>query len=55
VRAAARRFRERVERAEALAAADGAPFAGLETAEQERYYQRAKALLRTDDGATGAA
>ncbi|MDX6524784.1 MAG: nucleoside triphosphate diphosphatase [Gaiellales bacterium] len=55
VRAAARRFRERVERAEALAAADGVPFAGLETPEQERYYQRAKALLRTDDGATGAA
>jgi XTP/dITP diphosphohydrolase/tetrapyrrole methylase family protein/MazG family protein/ATP diphosphatase len=55
VRAAARRFRQRVERAEALAAADGVPFDGLETAEQERYYQRAKALLRTDDGATGAA
>jgi MazG family protein len=55
VRAAARRFRERVERAEALATADGTPFAGLETAEQERYYQRAKALLRTGDGATDAA
>jgi MazG family protein len=55
VRAAARRFRERVERAEALATADGTPFAGLETAEQERYYQRAKALLRTGDGATDMA
>jgi MazG family protein len=55
VRAAARRFRERVERAEALATEDGMPFAALETAEQERYYQRAKALLRTGDGATDAA
>lgn len=54
VRASARRFRERVERAEALAAAEGTPFAGLETAEQERYYQRAKALLRTGDGAAGS-
>ena len=55
VRAAARRFRERVERAEALAHAQGTPFAGLETEAQERYYQQAKALLRAGDGATGAA
>jgi XTP/dITP diphosphohydrolase/tetrapyrrole methylase family protein/MazG family protein/ATP diphosphatase len=55
VRAAARRFRERVERAEELASEDGTPFAALETEAQERYYQRAKALLRATDGATGAA
>ena len=55
VRAAARRFRERVERAETLADAQGTPFAGLETEAQERYYQQAKALLRAGDGATGAA
>jgi XTP/dITP diphosphohydrolase/tetrapyrrole methylase family protein/MazG family protein/ATP diphosphatase len=55
LRAAARRFRTRVERAEALATEDGTPFAALETAAQERYYQRAKALLRAGDGATGAA
>ena len=55
VRAAARRFRTRVERAEALAGADGCAFADLETEAQERYYQQAKALLRAGDGATGAA
>jgi MazG family protein len=55
VRDAARRFRTRVERAEALAHEDGATFATLETQAQERYYQRAKALLRAADGATGTA
>jgi MazG family protein len=55
VRASARRFRTRVERAEELAHAEGMPFADLETEAQERYYQRAKALLRGGDGATGAA
>jgi MazG family protein len=48
VRAAAGRFRVRVERAEAV-------FVELGTAEQERYYQAAKAQLRAADGATGAA
>jgi MazG family protein len=55
VRAAARRFRARVERAEELAGADGTPFADLEAEAQERYYQQAKALLRAGDGPTGAA
>ena len=57
VRDAARRFRERRSSSgpHLLASADGTPFAGLETAAQERYYQRAKALLGAGDGATGAA
>jgi MazG family protein len=55
VRAAADRFRVRVERAEALAGEDGSVFADLGTPEQERYYQAAKAQLRAADGATGAA
>ena len=55
VRAAADRFRVRVERAEALAGQDGAVFADLGDTEQERYYQAAKAQLRAVDGATGAA
>jgi uncharacterized protein YabN with tetrapyrrole methylase and pyrophosphatase domain len=55
IRAAADRFRVRVERAEALAGQEGEVFADLGTAEQERYYQAAKAQLRAADGATGAA
>jgi MazG family protein len=55
VRAAADRFRARVERAEALAAEEGVVFADCGTPEQERYYQAAKAQLRADAGATGAA
>jgi MazG family protein len=53
IRAAADRFRERVERAAGLAAADGSEFGTLGTAAQERYYQAAKALLRAGDGASG--
>jgi MazG family protein len=53
VRAAAGRFRERVDRAEQLARDEGVSFAGLDTDAQERYYQAAKTLLRASDGSTG--
>jgi XTP/dITP diphosphohydrolase/tetrapyrrole methylase family protein/MazG family protein/ATP diphosphatase len=42
LRAAARRFRARVEAAEALARADGADWTTLPLAEQDAYYDRAK-------------
>ncbi len=42
LRAAAQRFRERVEAAERLAAADGVEWTGLPLAEQDRYFDRAK-------------
>jgi XTP/dITP diphosphohydrolase/tetrapyrrole methylase family protein/MazG family protein/ATP diphosphatase len=44
LRAAAKRFRERVESAEALAAADGKDWTTLPLAEQDAYYDRAKEL-----------
>ena len=44
LRAAAKRFRERVESAEALAAADGKDWTTLALAEQDAYYDRAKEL-----------
>jgi MazG family protein len=40
------RFRERVERAAALAEADGFDFANLPLADQDRYFDRAKEALR---------
>jgi nucleoside triphosphate diphosphatase len=43
LRHASRRFVERVERASELAAAEGKEFAGLELAEQDRYFDLAKA------------
>ena len=43
LRQASRRFVARVERAEELAGADGKEFAELELAEQDRYYDLAKA------------
>ena len=43
LRQASRRFVERVERAAALAAVEGKEFAGLDLAEQDRYYDLAKA------------
>src|SRR3954454_9797642 len=42
LRAAAKRFRERVESAEALAAADGKDWTALSLDEQDAYYDRAK-------------
>ena len=42
LRAAAKRFRERVESAEALAAADGKDWTTLSLDEQDAYYDRAK-------------
>jgi MazG family protein len=42
LRAAAKRFRERVERAEAIAAADGKDWTTLPLDEQDAYYDRAK-------------
>jgi MazG family protein len=42
LRAAAKRFRARVESAEALAAADGKDWTTLELTEQDAYYDRAK-------------
>ena len=42
LRAAAKRFRKRVETAEALAAADGKDWTTLALAEQDAYYDRAK-------------
>jgi MazG family protein len=42
LRQASRRFVERVERAAELAAAEGKEFAGLDLAEQDRYYDLAK-------------
>jgi nucleoside triphosphate diphosphatase len=44
LRAAAKRFRQRVESAEALAAADGKDWTTLALAEQDAYYDRAKEL-----------
>jgi MazG family protein len=44
LRAAAKRFRERVESAEALAAADGKDWMTLPLSEQDAYYDRAKEL-----------
>lgn len=45
LRSAARRFQERVEKAAALAGADGEDFGRLPLARQEEYYQRAKSEL----------
>jgi MazG family protein len=42
LRAAAKRFRRRVETAEAIAASDGKDWATLELEEQDAYYDRAK-------------
>jgi MazG family protein len=42
LRAAAKRFRERVETAEAIAASDGKDWTTLELEEQDAYYDRAK-------------
>ncbi|HZR92680.1 MAG TPA: nucleoside triphosphate pyrophosphohydrolase [Gaiellaceae bacterium] len=47
LRAAAQRFRERVEAAERLAAADGVEWTGLPLAEQDRYFDRAKEAERS--------
>ena len=44
LRAASRRFRERVETAERLAGADGKPWRELTLGEQDRYFDDAKAL-----------
>jgi XTP/dITP diphosphohydrolase/tetrapyrrole methylase family protein/MazG family protein/ATP diphosphatase len=44
LRAAAKRFRSRVESAEALAAADGKDWTTLELTDQDAYYDRAKEL-----------
>jgi len=49
LRAASARFRERVEAAERLAAADGVEFARLPLAEQDRFFDQAKEL---EKGAT---
>ncbi|MBA2357398.1 MAG: nucleoside triphosphate pyrophosphohydrolase [Actinobacteria bacterium] len=46
LRRATRVFVERVERAEALAAEEGRAFAELALPEQDRYYDRAKEMLR---------
>ena len=46
LRATVRRFVERVEEAEKMAAADGAAFAALPLAEQDRYFDRAKEVAR---------
>jgi uncharacterized protein YabN with tetrapyrrole methylase and pyrophosphatase domain len=43
LRQASRRFVARVERAEELAAEEGKEFAGLDLAEQDRYFDLAKA------------
>ena len=40
------RFRDRVERAAALAAADGLDFATLPLTDQDRYFDEAKEALR---------
>jgi MazG family protein len=45
LRATARRFRERVERAEELARADGKEFARLGLSEQDAYFDRAKEVV----------
>jgi MazG family protein len=50
LRAAADRFRDRVERAERLAAADGEEFRSLGLDVQDGYYRRAKALQSSDTG-----
>jgi MazG family protein len=44
LRAATRRFRERVESADRLAAADGKPWVELSLAEQDEYFDRAKEM-----------
>jgi MazG family protein len=46
LRSATGRFRDRVERAEELAAEDGSAWAELPLEEQDRYYDRAKEALR---------
>jgi MazG family protein len=46
LRATVRRFVERVEEAERMAAADGTVFAELPLAEQDRYFDRAKEAAR---------
>ncbi len=46
LRATVHRFVERVEEAEKMAAADGAAFASLPLAEQDRYFDRAKDAAR---------
>ena len=46
IRSTAKRFAERVERAEVLAREDGRAFAELPLAEQDRYFDAAKELLR---------
>jgi MazG family protein len=45
LRAMTRRFVERVERAEQLAAADGKEWTALDVSEQDRYFDRAKVAL----------
>jgi MazG family protein len=45
LRGTVRRFRERVEEAERLAAADGVAFSSLALEEQDRYFDRAKETL----------
>jgi len=45
LRAATRRFTERVERAAQLADADGSDWRALALAEQDAYYERAKEAL----------
>ncbi len=52
LRGTARRFRERVELAERLAADAGEAWAELDLARQERWYEQAKAALRS--GALGS-
>jgi MazG family protein len=46
LRATVKRFVERVEEAERLAAADGAAFAALSLVDQDRYFDRAKEAAR---------
>src|SRR4051794_16761011 len=52
IRAAANRFRDRVEHAERLAAADGVTFSAAGLDVKEGYYQAAKRELRERDGAS---
>jgi len=49
LRAAAKRFRTRVERAEALAAADGKNWTELPLDEQDAYYDQAKGEVQRED------
>ncbi len=49
LRAATKRFRRRVETAEALAAADGKDWSGLPLGKQDAYYDKAKELTNDHD------